>query len=308
MKIINKPLKKGFSAGWSRVPWCIIHHYTAGYTSQGCYDILDKRGLSVHFTAERDGTLYRFLSDKNRGWHAGRGQWCGRSNMNHHSLGVEIVNFGWADGEFTGESPYGVYRWKSKSDPELIPSAKEFYRDESYKNSKVRVVTKQECIEVKDHRGAWSGKYWATYPDEQIEAVAWQTVQWMREYKILPENVIGHEHASPHRKSDPGPAYPWKKVDSIILKMLESESPDLLDLNFNKRGRVKAVQSHCDRMGLPVGDIDGWWGKKTEAAVNLAVSRYGSIYEFEGLIINSENTIEICSALKLIPGFDPGRR
>jgi len=92
MNIIKQPLTKGYSKGWTRTPWAIVHHYTAGYTSQQTYDVLSKRGLSIHFTIERDGTLYRYLEDKDRGWHAGYGQWGGRSNMNHHAFGIEIVN------------------------------------------------------------------------------------------------------------------------------------------------------------------------------------------------------------------------
>lgn len=308
MNIIKKPLTKGYSKGWTRTPWAIVHHYTAGYTADQCYDVLSKRGLSVHFTIERDGTLYRYLDDGNRGWHAGYGQWGGRSNMNHHAFGIEVVNFGWADGEFTGSSPHGVYRWKSTSDPEIFPSDREFYRDERYKNTKVRVVTKQECARFVDHRGNWDGKYWAIYPSAQVEATAWQTFQWMKEYKILPENVIGHEHVTPHRKSDPGPAWPWRKIDEYIIGKARCEAPELLDPNFNRRGRVRALQSHCNRMGLPVGDIDGWWGPKTEAALKLAVDRYGPIYKFSDLEIDPDNTVAISSALKLVPGFDPGRR
>jgi N-acetyl-anhydromuramyl-L-alanine amidase AmpD len=308
MNIIDKPLKKGYSKGWTRTPWVIVLHYTAGYTAQHCYDVLSKRGLSVHFTAERNGDLWRNVSDDNRTWHAGYGQWGGRSNMNHHSFGMEIVNFGWAQGEFTGSSPYGVYRWKSTSDPELLPSTKEFYRDEPWKNTKVRVVTKQECIKVIDHRGAWDGKLWAKYPEIQMESVAWQTWQWMKEYKILPENVVGHEHVTPHRKSDPGPAFDWKYIEDYIARKANCEMPQLLDVNFNRRGRVKAVQSHCSRMGLPIGDIDGWWGPKTEAALKLAISRYGEIYKFSDLIIDPDNSVAIANALRLVPGFDPGRR
>jgi N-acetyl-anhydromuramyl-L-alanine amidase AmpD len=308
MNIISKPLTKGYSKGWTRTPWCIVLHYTAGYTSNQCYDVLSKRGLSVHFTIERDGKLYRYLDDGDRGWHAGYGQWGGRSNMNHHSFGVEIVNFGWADGEFTGSSPYGVYRHKSTSDPEIFPSNREFYRDEKYKNSKVRVVTKQECAQFLDHRGAWDGKYWATYPDAQIEAVSWQVWQWMKEYKILPENVVGHEHVTPHRKSDPGPAFPWKKIEERIARYAKCEMPELYNIEFNNKGRVKAVQSHCSRMGIPVGDIDGWWGRKTEAGVKLALAKYGETYGFSALEIDPQNITEIANALRRIPGFDPGRR
>tara|TARA_R110002110_G_scaffold114061_6_gene282808 strand:+ start:57 stop:242 length:186 start_codon:yes stop_codon:yes gene_type:complete len=61
-------------------------------------------------------------------------------------------------------------------------------------------------------------------------------------------------------------------------------------------------------MGLPVGEIDGWWGKKTEGAIKLAVSRYGSVYGFDKLDVNPDNLLTTANALRLVPGFDPGRK
>lgn len=312
-KVEKHLLTKGYSKGWTRTPWAIVIHYTANYTEPQVYKILSKRGLSVHFCIERDGKLVRYLEDKNRGWHAGYGRWCGRSNMNHHSFGVEVVNFGWGDGELGKTSPHYIYRNKSESDPEILPGDTEFYRDETYKNSKgkkvtTRVVTSQEMDKFPDHRKAWADKVWAEYPEPQVEAVAWQTWNWMKEYKILPENVIGHEHVTPHRKTDPGPAFPWDKLEEYIRARAACEMPQLLDVNFNRKLRVKAVQSHCDRMGLDVGDIDGWWGKKTEGAVKDAVKLYGKTYNINDLLIDPDNLTDIAFALKQIPGFNTGRR
>lgn len=308
MNIIEQPLTKGYSKGWSRTPWVIVLHYTAGFTAKQTYKVLNKRGLSVHFCIERDGTLYRYLKDGDRGWHAGYGQWGGRSNMNHHSFGIEVVNFGWADGKMDGPSPHGVYRNRSKSDPEVFQGPDEWYRDESYRSRKVRVATRQECAKFTDHRGNWDDKYWAKYPDPQMEAVSWQVWQWMKEYKILPENVIGHEHVTPHRKSDPGPAFNWEYIRKYIEMKAHCEMPELLDVNFKRRDRVRAVQSHCNRMGIPVGDIDGWWGTKTEAGVKLAIGKFGTHYGFYGIEVDPDNLTEIANSLRLVPGFDPGRR
>jgi N-acetyl-anhydromuramyl-L-alanine amidase AmpD len=310
-KVEENLLTKGYSRGWTRTPWAIVLHYTAGYTEPQTHSVLKNRGISVHFCVERDGKLVRYLEDENRGWHAGSSSWCGYSGMNHHAFGVEMVNFGWGDGEFDGSSPRYVYR--NKGTPEVMQSDKEFYRDERYKSSKgklvtTRVVTAQDMDKFPDHRKAWSNKLWAEYPDQQVEAVAWQVWNWMKEYNILPENVIGHEHVSPTRKTDPGPAFPWNQLEIYLRARMVKEKPALLDVNFNRKLRVRAVQSHCARMGLNVGDIDGWWGKKTEAAIKDAVKLYGKTYNIENLLIDPDNLTNIAFALKMIPGFDPGRR
>jgi N-acetyl-anhydromuramyl-L-alanine amidase AmpD len=310
-KVENKTLSSGYGKGWTRTPWAVILHYTATYTEPQTYNILKKRGLSVHFTVERDGKLVRYVEDKDRAWHAGTSSWCGLSGLNHHAFGVEIVNFGWGDGELIGKSPGYVYR--NKADPEIIKSDKEFYRDERYKTSDgkmvtTRVVTSQLMKKYPDHRKAWANKMWVEYPDQQIDAISWQVWNWMKEYKILPENIIGHEHIAPDRKSDPGPAFPWDKLNTNISEMAKKEMPILIDVNFNRNLRIKAVQSQCARMGLPIGDIDGWWGSKTSEAINQARDLYGEIYNFDDLVIDPDNLTNISFALKKIPGFDPGRR
>lgn len=310
-EIEEKLLTKGYSKGWTRTPWAIVLHYTGNYTEPQCYNILKKRELSVHFCIERDGKTVRYLKNGDRGWHAGYGRWCGSSNMNHHAFGIEIVNFGWGDGEYDGTSPHYVYR--NKADPEVLPSDKEFYRDETYKTSKgkkvtTRVITKQAMSKFPDHRDEWKDKLWTEYPEPQVEAVALQVWDWMKEYKILPENVIGHEHVTPHRKTDTGPSFPWDKLEEIIRAKAAKEMPELLDVNYNRKLRVKAVQSHCARMGLPVGDIDGWWGSKTEAAIKKAVVLYGKTYDFSDLLVDEDNLTDIAAALRKVPGFDPGRK
>ncbi|MEX1165681.1 MAG: 1,6-anhydro-N-acetylmuramyl-L-alanine amidase AmpD [Hydrogenophaga sp.] len=50
------------------------------------------RGMEVssHFLIRRDGELVQFVGTGARAWHAGASEWCGRSNCNDFSLGVEL--------------------------------------------------------------------------------------------------------------------------------------------------------------------------------------------------------------------------
>jgi len=48
--------------------------------------VLDKRGISVHFLIDNDGTIYQTLDMQHAAWHAGS------SRTNRPSVGVEITN------------------------------------------------------------------------------------------------------------------------------------------------------------------------------------------------------------------------
>jgi hypothetical protein len=47
---------------------------------------LKKRGISVHFCIDNDGTIYQLLDTQHAAWQAGGRNW------NHRSIGVEISN------------------------------------------------------------------------------------------------------------------------------------------------------------------------------------------------------------------------
>jgi N-acetyl-anhydromuramyl-L-alanine amidase AmpD len=78
--------------GWTRerlAQWVdlFVLHYDVCGTSRRCFEVLqDRRGLSVHFMLDLDGTIYQTLDLKERAWHAG--------SANDRSVGVEIANMG----------------------------------------------------------------------------------------------------------------------------------------------------------------------------------------------------------------------
>jgi hypothetical protein len=64
-----------------------VLHYDVSGTSRQCFMTLhDRRGLSVHFLLDLDGTIYQTLDLKERAWHA--------TVANTRSVGVEIANIG----------------------------------------------------------------------------------------------------------------------------------------------------------------------------------------------------------------------
>jgi len=50
--------------------------------------------VSAHYTIDEDGTVYGHVDEGCRAWHAGVGAWRGLSDINSHSIGIEIVNKG----------------------------------------------------------------------------------------------------------------------------------------------------------------------------------------------------------------------
>ena len=68
-----------------------VLHYDAAGSSARCFEILqDKRGLSVHFLLDVDGTIYQTLDLRDQAWHA--------TKSNPRSIGVEIANLGIPEG------------------------------------------------------------------------------------------------------------------------------------------------------------------------------------------------------------------
>jgi AmpD protein len=46
--------------------------------------------VSAHFFVRRDGEVLQFVDCDKRAWHAGVSQWCGRSQCNDFSIGIEV--------------------------------------------------------------------------------------------------------------------------------------------------------------------------------------------------------------------------
>ena len=63
-----------------------VNHWDVCLSSQMCARVLDKRGISIHFMIDNDGTIYQTLDMQHAAWHAGS------SRTNRPSVGVEITN------------------------------------------------------------------------------------------------------------------------------------------------------------------------------------------------------------------------
>ena len=63
-----------------------VNHWDVCLSSTSCQKVLDKRGVSVHFLIDNDGSIYQTLDMQHAAWHAGS------SRSNRPSVGVEITN------------------------------------------------------------------------------------------------------------------------------------------------------------------------------------------------------------------------
>ncbi len=78
--------------GWSlellraKIDQFVLHFDVCGTSAQCFYVLHDRRGLSVHFMLDVDGTIYQTLDIKERAWQA--------TKSNDRSIGIEIANIG----------------------------------------------------------------------------------------------------------------------------------------------------------------------------------------------------------------------
>lgn len=77
-------------------PSFIILHYTGMKTAADALARLcdPAAKVSAHYTVDEDGTVYSHVAERARAWHAGQSYWRGVTDMNSHSIGIEIVNPG----------------------------------------------------------------------------------------------------------------------------------------------------------------------------------------------------------------------
>jgi N-acetylmuramoyl-L-alanine amidase len=56
------------------------------------------------------------------------------------------------------------------------------------------------------------GRTWQPYPPAQVDAIVKLAKDIVTRYNIPPIRVVAHSDIAPQRKTDPGPAFPWKTL------------------------------------------------------------------------------------------------
>ena len=77
-------------------PDCVILHYTGMESGDAAEAWLcnPESEVSSHYLVHEDGRIVQMVRESDRAWHAGKGSWRGRTDVNSFSIGIEIVNAG----------------------------------------------------------------------------------------------------------------------------------------------------------------------------------------------------------------------
>ncbi len=210
----------------------VIHFDVCG-TSRRCFEVLqDRRGLSVHFLLDIDGTIYQTLDLKERAWHA--------TVANTRSIGIEIANMGaypvkaphplsqWYRADAEGRVRLAIPGGPKPGEPDTSTRVLRPIRDEKI----VGTIQGQELVQY-------------DFTPEQYEALAKLTAtlctifprircDYPRDEKgslithKLPderlaryEGVLGHYHVQTN-KVDPGPAFQWDRVIEDARRLMRA--------------------------------------------------------------------------------------
>jgi len=85
----NKGTYTNFAGRPDRKPTMFVNHWDVCLSSESCARVLNKRGISVHFLIDNDGTIFQMLDTQHKAWHAGIPKYEGG---NTKGIGVEISN------------------------------------------------------------------------------------------------------------------------------------------------------------------------------------------------------------------------
>ncbi|MBQ0961532.1 N-acetylmuramoyl-L-alanine amidase [Ideonella sp. 4Y11] len=233
------------------VPKFLVFHYTACSFDAARRTFLDGYGanrVSAHLLVDEDGSVVQFVPFNQRAWHAGTSFWRGFTDLNSHSIGIEVVNHGYllrrADGGFTTS-------------------------DGSQQVSADRVV------EVRHKNTAEPHRYWHAYTSEQIETCA-QLAQLLVASFGLSE-VVGHDDIAPERKVDPGPAFPMRRMTSRAIGRAGDDamgqrlfvSADRLNLRSGPGVQYQLVRAPLVQNTMVIarsGNTDGWLQVEAEVS------------------------------------------
>ena len=207
-----------------------ILHYDVAGSSERCFRILQKRGLSVHFLLDIDGTLYQTLDLREQAWHA--------TKSNPRSIGIEIAQLGARSARTIAE----LDDWYSQDAQGTRLTAPNWAKDEGpLARGFIGRPAREGLIEGRIH-GERLLQY--DFTPEQYRTLAHLTAGLCRTFpRMAPDTaretngqvatrmltdeefaafggVLGHFHVQ-RNKVDPGPAFQWdaflQQVRAMVL-------------------------------------------------------------------------------------------
>lgn len=101
MKVILSPSQNFNERADGQKPSMIILHYTGTPTAEEAHERYcdpaptdDLGRLSPHYMIDGQATIFKYVEEDKRSWHAGRASWGNMTDINSASIGIEIWNTG----------------------------------------------------------------------------------------------------------------------------------------------------------------------------------------------------------------------
>ncbi len=234
-EVLVAPETGGFLALQQALDMFVIHYDVCG-VSQTCFKVLhDRRGLSVHFMIDIDGTIYQTLDLRDTAWHA--------RQANSRSVGVEIANVGaYAVGSSNGAQILG--RWYDTDldgplitppgDPKALGVLTPGFVGRPARGRKIVGTVQGEMREQYDFTPEQYDslvklsaalcrhfpKLEADAPRDALGRVSTSRMSEAEEAEF--GGIVGHYHVSA-QKQDPGPAFDWPsflvRVQTRMLRL-----------------------------------------------------------------------------------------
>jgi N-acetylmuramoyl-L-alanine amidase len=211
-------------------PTMLVIHYTQCSTEEALK--LLTGSVSAHYVVPPEGRfIYKLVDEKKAARHAGISHWRDKDNLNTHSIGIEVVNWGY------------TYGWMP---PE--PS-----------NQMLKSVW-QRCMHWNQHVGdfltqkkiPWFPKRWLPFPPQQINAIVQIAQQILTNWPIDPDKVVGHADIAPQRKTDPGPLFPWNQLAARGIGAWPDVSKPRVDSDKPREVNVAWMQKSLQEWGYQV--------------------------------------------------------
>jgi N-acetyl-anhydromuramyl-L-alanine amidase AmpD len=197
-----------------------VLHYDVCGTSRQCFKVLhDRRGLSVHFLLDVDGTLYQTLDLSDTAWHA--------RQANARSIGVEIANVG---AYRPGDATLGAWYESDEQGPRLRlpewmgesgvrtsgfvarPARPEPIRGELHGvEYEMYDYTPQQYDSLVALAAALAELLPRLEPDAPRDASGRVRTDALSDEELAGfHGILGHHHVT-RDKQDPGPAFDWER-------------------------------------------------------------------------------------------------
>ena len=95
MKRIDRPSPNHDDRGGAAIDMLVLHYTGMKTAEEALARLCDPAAkVSAHYTIDEDGAVYAHVPEARRAWHAGAAFWAGVTDINAHSIGIELVNPG----------------------------------------------------------------------------------------------------------------------------------------------------------------------------------------------------------------------